>query len=87
MGVRFAAAMGHLASLETSTVVPGGYPWETLSEGTKIVDVGGGTGTACQEIMKKNPLLKFTVQDLPSVAEQAVAVSGSPHMSSFEQVN
>jgi 16S rRNA G1207 methylase RsmC len=49
--------------------------WETLPEGTKIVDVGGGIGTACREIMKKNPLLKFTLQDLPGVTDDAVAVS------------
>ena len=77
LAVRFQAAMGHAASFESSTVVPGGFPWGTLSEGTMIVDVGGGHGTACQEIMKKNPQLKFTVQDLPSVAEGAIAVSTS----------
>ena len=77
LGARFQAGMGYMASSERSTVVPKGFPWETLSEGTRIVDVGGGIGTACQEIMKKNPLLKFTVQDLPSVSEQAIAVSTS----------
>jgi len=61
--------MGHLASSESSTVVSGGFPWKTLSEGTRIVDVGGGIGIACHEIMKKNPLLKFTVQDLPNVCD------------------
>jgi len=74
---RFQASMGHLASSENSTVVPGGFPWETLPEGTRIVDVGGGIGSACREIMEKNPLLKFTVQDLLSVRDQAVAVSTS----------
>ena len=48
-----------------------------------IVDVGGGHGTACQKIVKKNPLLKFTVQDLPSVAEGAVAVSTSKCVSTL----
>lgn len=75
---RFQAAMGGLAASDSSSaVVPGGFPWETLPEGTKIVDVGGGIGTACHEIMKKNPSLKFTVQDLPSVTDDAVAVSSS----------
>ena len=54
-GVRFHAGLGHITSSEGSTVAPKGFPWETLSEGTRIVDVGGGIGTACQEIMKKNP--------------------------------
>lgn len=75
LSIRFQAAMGHLAAAESSTVFTGGFPWETLSEGTRVVDVGGGIGTACQEIMKTNPLLKFTIQDLPGAADQAVAVS------------
>ena len=58
-------------------MVPGGFPWEALPEGTKIVDVGGGIGTACHEIMKKKSLLTFTVQDLPSVTDHAIAVSVS----------
>ena len=77
LGARFHAGMGHMTSSEGSTVAPKGFPWETLPEGTRIVDVGGGIGTACQEIMKKNPLLKFTIQDLPSVSERAIAVSTS----------
>ena len=87
LDVRFAAGVGHLASTECSTVVPGGFPWETLSEGTRIVDVGGGIGTASHEIMKKNPLLKFTVQDLPSASEQAIAVSISLYISAFEHIH
>ena len=83
--VRFQVAMRHGAASENSTAIPGGFPWESLSEGTKIVDVGGGVGTACQEIMKKNPLLKFTVQDLPSVIEQTIAVGTSSLMSVFER--
>jgi len=72
LGARFQAAMAHLASSENSTVVPGGFPWETLPEGTRIVDVGGGVGSACREIMEKNSLLNFTVQDLPTVCDRAV---------------
>lgn len=68
---RFHIGMNGLGSLET--VAPGGFPWETLPEGTKIVDVGGGVGTACQAIMKKNPFVKFTIQDLPKVIEEAIA--------------
>jgi len=85
--VRFQVTMDHGASSDNSTVISGGFPWESLPEGTKIVDVGGGVGSACQEIMKKNPLLKFTVQDLPSVIEQANAVSSSTSMSPFERIS
>lgn len=72
-GARFHAAMGSLVSSESSVVAPGGFPWETLPKGARVVDVGGGTGSACHEIMKKNPLLKFTIQDLQNAVDQAIA--------------
>ena len=72
---RFHVSMGNLASSELSTALPRGFPWETLPKGTKIVDVGGGIGSACHEIIKKNPLLEFTIQDLPHVIGQATEVS------------
>lgn len=76
LNARFQAAMSSVAISERSTILPGGFPWESLARGTKIVDVGGGIGGACQEIMKENPFLKFTVQDLPNVANEAIEVSG-----------
>jgi hypothetical protein len=75
---KFQAVMGTLGTSENSTVLPGGFPWETLPKGTKVVDMGGGVGSACREIMNNNPLLKFTVQDLPSVTEEAIAVRIRP---------
>lgn len=72
-GARFHAAMGSLVSSESSAVAPGGFAWETLPKGARVVDVGGGTGSACYEIMKKNPLLKFTIQDLQNAVDQAIA--------------
>jgi hypothetical protein len=83
---RLQAAMVGLAAMESSAVVPGGFPWETLPEGTKIVDVGGGSGSASQEIMKKNPSLKFTVQDLPNVTKTAIAVRFLMPMSNIELI-
>ena len=74
-GARVQAGMNSLATSERSTVVPGGFPWETLPKGSKIVDVGGGVGSGSHEIMKRNPLLKFVIQDLPTVVDQAIAVS------------
>lgn len=85
LGARFQVAMGHLGSSESSTVVRGGFPWETLPRGARVVDMGSGTGSACGEIMKKNPLLKFTVQDLPGASGQAIAVSTS-YMSVFKRI-
>ena len=85
-GARVQAAMGSIASSEISTVATGGFPWETLSEGTMIVDVGGGHGTACREIMKENPLLKFIIQDLSGATEGAITVSTSIDISKFERI-
>ena len=86
LGARFHAGMCHITPSEGSTVDPQGFPWETLPAGTRVVDVGGGIGTACQEIMKKNPLLKFTIQDLPSASEQAITVSTSTSTSMSEHI-
>ena len=72
---RFQAGMVNFASSENSTVVSGGFPWEVLPNGTKIVDVGGGVGSASHEIMKKNPTLKFVIQDLQEIIDQTAAVS------------
>src|ERR1700753_1537863 len=72
LSAMFQAAM---AGSFNPPAVPGGFPWETLPAGAKVVDLGGGVGGACREIMKKNSLLKFIVQDLPSVTDQAIAVS------------
>jgi len=73
-GARFQSAMVGFSSSDSDSILAhGGFPWETLAEGTKIVDVGGGVGSACQAIMKKNPLLRFTIQDISSVTDQATA--------------
>ena len=74
-----------MAGSFASTVVPGGFPWETLPAGAKVVDVGGGVGSSCHEIMKRNSLLKFVVQDLSSVTDQAIAVSISVLTSLFKR--
>ena len=61
LSARFQAATAYFAASENLAVVPAGFPWETLPGGTKVVDVGGGLGSPCEEIMKKNPFLRFTV--------------------------
>jgi len=70
---RVRAVLERSGPSKSPAVVPGGFPWETLPKGTKVVDVGGGIGVACHKIMKENPFLKFTVQDLPAMNEGAVA--------------
>jgi ubiquinone/menaquinone biosynthesis C-methylase UbiE len=43
---------------------PVGFPWETLSAGSKIVDVGGGIGAHTLPVAKKFPSFKYIIQDL-----------------------
>ncbi|KAI1117049.1 S-adenosyl-L-methionine-dependent methyltransferase [Nemania sp. NC0429] len=46
------------------------YPWE-LHEGGTVVDVGGSRGCVCVELARKFPTLKFIVQGLEPVIEDA----------------
>lgn len=48
-----------------------GYPWHKLAEKSQalVVDVGGGPGHVAMELAKKNPTLRFEVQDLPETVE------------------
>lgn len=41
-----------------------GFPWETLTAGSKIVDVGGGIGSQSLPIAQQFRDLKFVIQDL-----------------------
>lgn len=51
------------------------YLWSDLPNGTTIVDVGGGVGSASMEISRAHPHLKFVVQDLPQVVQRGQEVS------------
>ncbi|RYP54800.1 hypothetical protein DL768_000528 [Monosporascus sp. mg162] len=44
--------------------------WEALGEGL-VVDMGGAYGHVCASIARKNPKLRFIVQDLPQIIGQA----------------
>lgn len=67
---RFQAGMTSIRFAEDITT-PSAFPWQTLAPGSVIVDVGGGVGLVSWEIAKKFPKLKFVVQDLGDVTEQA----------------
>jgi O-methyltransferase domain len=60
-----------MSTLNVSSGWYSGFPWESLDAGSIIVDVGGGVGMVSVEIAKKFPDLKFIVQDLPDVTNQA----------------
>jgi len=71
-GPRFARAMQTLSAGEGHSVkhLLTGYDWPALGE-AKVVDVGGGYGQASIAIAEIAPKLKFVVQDLPDIVEQA----------------
>lgn len=70
--VRFKDAMSFLQSipgLETSSAVKG-FDWASLGNGL-VVDVGGSHGLVSQDLARAFPNLRFVVQDLPKVVEDA----------------
>ena len=50
------------------------FDWASLSEGSVVVDVGGGIGTASIPLARDFPHLNVVIQDLPSVIEDAKKV-------------
>jgi hypothetical protein len=52
-----------------------GFPWNSLPDGAKIVDVGGGIGTMSMIIANEYPKFQYVVQDLPHVISNAASVS------------
>jgi len=50
------------------------FPWNELSPGTTVCDVGGGVGHISMPLAKAHPHLKLKLQDLPASIEQARSV-------------
>ncbi|KZP34272.1 S-adenosyl-L-methionine-dependent methyltransferase [Athelia psychrophila] len=47
------------------------YPFAELPENSTFCDVGGNVGHVCMEVVKTHPKIHVTLQDQPSVLEQA----------------
>ena len=63
-------------SVETSTINANlAFDWSGIPDHSIVVDVGGGVGTAMLPIARKFANLRFVIQDLPPVLEDAVEVS------------
>ncbi|KAI4234726.1 MAG: hypothetical protein LQ349_003616 [Xanthoria aureola] len=67
---RWTMAMNALASNKNFDFIIDSFGWLRYSTGT-VVDVGGGSGTICEGLAFRLPKLKFIVQDVPEVIEQA----------------
>ncbi|KAG6915443.1 hypothetical protein DXG01_011473 [Tephrocybe rancida] len=67
---RFAVAMHGIAQMQPPDILDEVLDWKVLSEGSIVVDVGGGIGTSSVAIARKNEHLKFVVQDLPGICAE-----------------
>ncbi|KAJ7749594.1 O-methyltransferase [Mycena maculata] len=67
---RFGMAMD--ASRRMSPLGPPsqGFKWASLPGNTLIVDVGGGIGSVSLEIARRNPCIRFIIQDKASVVRE-----------------
>ena len=72
-GKRFATAMEAFTSYHGNALshLVSGYPWDALDENATVVDVGGSEGHVSRAIAAAHPKLKFVVQDLPKVLQDA----------------
>ncbi|KAF7320605.1 S-adenosyl-L-methionine-dependent methyltransferase [Mycena chlorophos] len=64
---RFGIGMQGIEALQPPDAILNAYPWATLPQGSRVVDVGGGVGTSCLTLAREFPGLKLVNQDLPGV--------------------
>ncbi|KAH9925246.1 S-adenosyl-L-methionine-dependent methyltransferase [Fomitopsis serialis] len=65
----FPLAMVGLGQMNSPALIAD-FPWASLGEAT-VVDVGGGVGSMCLELVKLFPDLHFVVEDLPATIGEA----------------
>ncbi|KAJ7246432.1 O-methyltransferase-domain-containing protein [Mycena rebaudengoi] len=70
-GANLNSAMKGMSYTEGVAFLPADYPFAKFAEGTTIVDVGGGLGSLPALVLPAAPHLKFVVQDLSAVIQQA----------------
>jgi len=68
--VRFNMAMKKIDLGEKGKIYHG-FPWDSLPDGSKVVDVGGGIGSVSLFLAERCPKLNFVVEDLPHVVDGA----------------
>ncbi|PCH34931.1 S-adenosyl-L-methionine-dependent methyltransferase [Wolfiporia cocos MD-104 SS10] len=68
----FGLAMVGLGRMYTAPLVHA-YPWGALGNGI-IVDVGGGVGGMCMDLLARFPQLRFILQDTRPVLDQAESI-------------
>ncbi|KAH9993417.1 hypothetical protein BJV77DRAFT_366374 [Russula vinacea] len=70
--IRFGAAMNGSKNASPANAILKGYDWERLSEGSLVVDVGGGVGAQSLTLAQHYPHLRFVIQDRESVLGDAI---------------
>jgi len=55
------------------SAVAADFPWSEIPANSTVCDVGGGAGSLCIAVAKKNPHLKFILQDQAGPIQQANA--------------
>ncbi|EXJ86617.1 hypothetical protein A1O3_03570 [Capronia epimyces CBS 606.96] len=73
-GRRFAAHMRAQAAQQGDAAIQGCYDWRSL-KGKSLVDCGGSFGSVAASIVRKEPGIRCTVQDLPKVVHSAIAAT------------
>ncbi|KAH9916743.1 S-adenosyl-L-methionine-dependent methyltransferase [Epithele typhae] len=71
---RFGPAMTGTAAWEVPGAIVSGFAWDTLPEGSLVVDVGGGIGSTAMQLAHTFSHLNFVIQDRPQVVEQGITV-------------
>ncbi|THU96315.1 O-methyltransferase [Dendrothele bispora CBS 962.96] len=67
---KFGFAMQGIAAMQPAGMIFKALDWASVPSTAKIVDVGGGIGTATTPLVQKYPNFTVIVQDLPHVAEE-----------------
>ncbi|OCH93183.1 S-adenosyl-L-methionine-dependent methyltransferase, partial [Obba rivulosa] len=67
---RFGAAMTGVSNMESPDSILKGFDWGSLPDGSLVVDVGGGIGTASLALAKAHPKLRYLIQERAPVVEE-----------------
>ncbi|KAJ7615369.1 S-adenosyl-L-methionine-dependent methyltransferase [Roridomyces roridus] len=70
----FAQAMRGYSDFQPPSAILEAYPWAELPEGSIVVDVGGGVGSAMLPLAKEHPHLQIVVQDHKNVVQDALSM-------------
>ncbi|KAJ6622880.1 S-adenosyl-L-methionine-dependent methyltransferase [Mycena sp. CBHHK59/15] len=69
---RFGIAMDGGRQMATPNAILQGFDWKNYPEGSLVVDVGGGVGSQCLNLVQHYPELSFVVQDRAPVIKEGI---------------